>query len=129
MFLPENWPSYYSRAEGCHLWDMDGKRYIDLSIMGIGTNILGYGNREIDSAIKWAKGLGLDTSTELIFGMPHDTRDNFVSLLDRSINRGFDNVLVHNLLFMDGIEMNRKAYREKYNYKTKSCNNIRPCWF
>ena len=25
MFLPENWPSYYSRAEGCHLWDMDGK--------------------------------------------------------------------------------------------------------
>ncbi len=75
--------------------------------------------KEIDSAIKWAKGLGLDTSTELIFGMPHDTRNNFVSLLDRSINRGFDNVLVHNLLFMDGIEMNRKSYREKYDYKTK----------
>ena len=75
--------------------------------------------KEIDSAIKWAKGLGLDTSTELIFGMPHDTRDNFVSLLNRSIDRGFDNVLIHNLLFMDGIEMNRKAYREKYGYKTK----------
>ena len=34
--------------------------------------------KEIDSAIKWAKGLGLDTSTELIFGMPHDTKDSFV---------------------------------------------------
>ena len=79
--------------------------------------------KEIDSAITWAKGIGLDTSTELIFGMPHDTRDNFVNLLNRSIERGFDNVLIHNLLLMDGIEMNRKTYREKYNYKTKFRSN------
>jgi radical SAM superfamily enzyme YgiQ (UPF0313 family) len=75
--------------------------------------------KEIDSAIKWAKGLGLDTSTELIFGMPFDTKETFVSLLNRSIDRGFDNVLIHNLLLMDGIEMNRKNFRDKYKYKTK----------
>ena len=74
---------------------------------------------EIDSAITWAKGIGLDTSTELIFGLPQETRKGFVNLLDRSIKRGFDNVLIHNLLLMDGIEMNRAGIREKYGYKTK----------
>ena len=34
---------------------------------------------ENDSAITWAKGIGLDTSTELIFGLPQETRDGFVN--------------------------------------------------
>ena len=51
MFLPEKWPSYYSKAKGCFLWDLDGNKYIDVSIMGIGTNILGYGNKEIDDVV------------------------------------------------------------------------------
>ncbi|MCF0039116.1 aminotransferase class III-fold pyridoxal phosphate-dependent enzyme [Dyadobacter fanqingshengii] len=51
MFLPDNWPSYYSKAQGCKVWDLDGKEYIDMSIMGIGTNTLGYGNEEIDSVV------------------------------------------------------------------------------
>ena len=51
MFLPDNWPTYYSKAKGCKVWDMDGKEYIDMSIMGIGTNILGYANNEIDQAV------------------------------------------------------------------------------
>ena len=51
MFLPENWPSYFSKAKGCKVWDLDGTELIDMSIMGIGTNSLGYGNDEIDSAV------------------------------------------------------------------------------
>lgn len=51
MFLPEQWPAYFSRAKGCQVWDLDGKRYNDMSIMGIGTNILGYGNDEVDAAV------------------------------------------------------------------------------
>jgi len=51
MFLPEKWPSYYSKASGCHVWDLDGNKYTDVSIMGIGTNILGYGNKEIDEVV------------------------------------------------------------------------------
>lgn len=51
MFLPEQWPSYYSKAKGCKVWDMDGREYIDISIMGIGTNILGYGHPEVDEAV------------------------------------------------------------------------------
>ena len=51
MFLPDHWPSYFSKAKGCNVWDLDGKKLIDMSIMGIGTNSLGYGNEEVDNAV------------------------------------------------------------------------------
>jgi glutamate-1-semialdehyde 2,1-aminomutase len=51
MFLPDNWPSYYSKAKGCQVWDLDGTQYTDMSIMGIGTNTLGYGHDEVDAAV------------------------------------------------------------------------------
>ena len=51
MFLPDQWPVYFSKAKGCRLWDLDGKEYIDMSIMGVGTNILGYGHPEVDEAV------------------------------------------------------------------------------
>ena len=50
MFLPDYWPAYYSKAKGCKVWDMDGNEYIDASYMGIGANVLGYANDEVDSA-------------------------------------------------------------------------------
>jgi glutamate-1-semialdehyde 2,1-aminomutase len=52
MFLPERWPAYFSKAKGCRVWDLDGRDYIDMSIMGIGTNILGYGHLEVDEAVR-----------------------------------------------------------------------------
>ena len=36
MFLPDQWPSYFSKAKGCRVWDLDGNEFIDMSIMGIG---------------------------------------------------------------------------------------------
>ena len=54
MFLPDLWPAYYSKAKGCRIWDLDGKEYIDVSYMGIGSNVLGYANDEVDAAAKEA---------------------------------------------------------------------------
>ena len=51
MFLPGQWPAYFSKAKGCKVWDLDGREYVDMSIMGIGTNILGYGHTEVDKAV------------------------------------------------------------------------------
>ncbi len=51
MFLPEQWPSYFSKTKGCSVWDLDGNELIDMCIMGIGTNTLGYGNDEVDAAV------------------------------------------------------------------------------
>jgi glutamate-1-semialdehyde 2,1-aminomutase len=52
MFLPEQWPAYFSKSKGCKVWDLDGKEYTDMSIMGIGTNTLGYGDPEVDAAVQ-----------------------------------------------------------------------------
>ena len=51
MFLPDQWPAYFSKSKGCKVWDMDGNEFIDMSIMGIGTNTLGYGHPEVDAAV------------------------------------------------------------------------------
>lgn len=54
MFLPSGWPAYYSKAKGCYTWDLDGNQYVDMSIMGVGTNILGYSDPDVDEAVKQA---------------------------------------------------------------------------
>lgn len=52
MFLPDRWPAYFSKAKGARVWDLDDREYIDMCIMGIGTNTLGYGNPEVDDAVR-----------------------------------------------------------------------------
>ena len=51
MFLPNLWPAYYTKAKGCEIWDLDGKKYIDMSYMGIGTCMLGYADNNVNTAV------------------------------------------------------------------------------
>ena len=51
IFLPNHWPTYYTKSEGCRIWGLDKKIYTDLSYMGVGTNILGYNNSQINRAV------------------------------------------------------------------------------
>ena len=51
MYLPQGWPAYFDRTQGCSIWDLDGREFKDLSLMGVGTNILGYSNPEVDNAV------------------------------------------------------------------------------
>ncbi len=51
MFLPDQWPSYYEKAKGVEVWDLDNNHYIDMSIMGIGTCVLGYAHDEVNKAV------------------------------------------------------------------------------
>lgn len=68
MFLPDQWPAYFSKAKGCQVWDLDGNRYTDMSIMGIGTNILGYGHEEVDAAVRQT----VDTGNMSTFNCPEE---------------------------------------------------------
>ena len=52
LFLPSKWPTYFSRSKGCKVWDLNNKLYTDMSLMGAGTNILGYCHNEVDNAVK-----------------------------------------------------------------------------
>ena len=51
-YLPDFWPSYFKSAKGCKISDFDNNTYIDLSLMGVGTNVLGYANSRIDNEVK-----------------------------------------------------------------------------
>ena len=54
MFLPDQWPSYFKKAKGVRVWDLDNNEYIDMSTMGIGSCILGYADSDVDEAVKSA---------------------------------------------------------------------------
>jgi glutamate-1-semialdehyde 2,1-aminomutase len=68
MFLPDQWPSYYSRAKGVEVWDLDGNRYLDMSTNGIGTCILGAADPDVDAAVKEA----IDSGTMSTLNCPEE---------------------------------------------------------
>ena len=51
MFAPDIWPAYYSSAKGCTIKDLDGNEFIDMSIMSVGSVILGYADDDVDHAV------------------------------------------------------------------------------
>jgi len=69
MFLPDYWPAYYRKAQGCEVWDLDGNHFIDMSHMGVGTCILGYAdadvNRAVESAVRRASMCTLNAPQEV----------------------------------------------------------------
>ena len=52
MYLPNFWPTYFSKTKGCELWDIEKRKFFDFFLMGVGTNILGYSNKKVDRAVK-----------------------------------------------------------------------------
>lgn len=62
MFSLGVWPAYYSKARGAEVWDFDGNRYIDMSIAGIGANVLGYADPDVNAAVITAVNNGSSSS-------------------------------------------------------------------
>ncbi len=54
MFLPGLWPSYYKKAKGVIVEDLDGNKFLDMALMGVGSCILGYADPDVDRAVKKA---------------------------------------------------------------------------
>ena len=50
-FLPDQWPSYYQKAKGYHVWDLDNIKYADFAQMGVGSCIHGYANPIINKKV------------------------------------------------------------------------------
>lgn len=63
MYLPGGkWPTYYSKAKGISIWDLNGKKYLDFTMVGIGTSVLGYSDKDINKrAIKAIKSGSMTT--------------------------------------------------------------------
>lgn len=74
--LPDDYPQFFSRAEGAHIWDADGNRYLDL-MCAYGPNLFGYGQPEIDAAYVRQLGIGdtLTGPTELMVRLAEEMTD------------------------------------------------------
>ncbi len=58
MFAPGQWPAYYREARGCEIIDLDGRRFIDMSLGGILSTILGYADPDVNAAVMRRVSLG-----------------------------------------------------------------------
>lgn len=47
--LPPGYPQFFARAEGCRLWDVDGREFVDL-MCSWGPVVLGHHHRAVDAA-------------------------------------------------------------------------------
>lgn len=45
------WPTYFKRATGVEVTDLDDNRYFDFSIGGIGATVLGYADPDVNAAV------------------------------------------------------------------------------
>ena len=56
-------PMYFDRAEGCRVWDLDGREYIDLCCSH-GATLLGHGDSRVLAAVEQALATGAPCSYE-----------------------------------------------------------------
>ena len=45
------WPTYYATAKGAEVTDLDGNKYLDFSVGGIGATVLGYADEDVNRAV------------------------------------------------------------------------------
>lgn len=52
LHLPEQWPAYFKQAKGVKVVDLDDNEFIDMSLMGVGSCVLGYADEDVNAAVK-----------------------------------------------------------------------------
>ena len=51
IFLPGLWPTYYKKAKGCRVWDLNNNVYYDFAGMGVTACVLGYSDDDINKSL------------------------------------------------------------------------------
>ena len=51
-FDEENWPAYFNKSKGVNIWDLNNRKFLDMSTMSVGTNVLGYSDNFVDNEVK-----------------------------------------------------------------------------
>jgi len=61
LFLPDEWPAYFTKAQGCSVWDLDDQPLLDF-VFSAGQSTLGYGHPKVTEAVKNAVDAGSMTT-------------------------------------------------------------------
>lgn len=73
---------------------------------------------QINEVISWAHTNNLQVYSEVIFGLPFETKDSFLEALEYLMQQKIDSLLAYNLILFKGIILNRKPERDKFGLKT-----------
>ncbi len=52
LFTSDYWPTYFRKAKGCEVIDLENKKYFDFSRMAVGACALGYSDNFVNNAVK-----------------------------------------------------------------------------
>jgi len=59
---------------------------------------------------------GRATTGELILGLPGETKESFISGIEKVVSAGVSSVTIYSLMLLFGTEFQNTAYRKKYEY-------------
>jgi radical SAM superfamily enzyme YgiQ (UPF0313 family) len=76
-------------------------------------------NDQVVAVVKWARENNFETFAEMIFGLPYETKNTYLEGIEFLMQNKVDNTLSHNMIMLNGIEMNRKQERERFQVQTK----------
>lgn len=69
--------------------------------------------------VKWADEHGIQSSTELIFGLPGETAAGYIGGVERLLKSGVTRIYSYNLRLLNGIDLATQESREKYRFATR----------
>jgi radical SAM superfamily enzyme YgiQ (UPF0313 family) len=77
------------------------------------------GKDETEAVINWVHEHKLPVYSELIFGLPYETKQSFLDGIEYLITHKINMIVVHNLIMLMGSLLNRKSERRRFNLQTK----------
>ena len=72
----------------------------------------------MDMALEASK-IGTNTYSEVILGLPGDTKEAHLSTLQKLIDAGFTTIAMYQMMLLPATEMDKKETREKYGFESR----------
>jgi hypothetical protein len=69
--------------------------------------------------LNWVRENGITINTELIFGLPYETKESMLSAVELLLRNKVDIFGINNLFLLGGMKLNRQQEREKFSIETK----------
>jgi radical SAM superfamily enzyme YgiQ (UPF0313 family) len=76
-------------------------------------------DEDIPNILQKVKAIGVDTSVDIIMGLPEETRESHLNTLRKCFELGFDFIDVLNIRMLPGSVLETDEQRKKYDIKTK----------
>jgi radical SAM superfamily enzyme YgiQ (UPF0313 family) len=104
---------------------LNGALNLNMSVQSMDQNVLKFIKRDnlkleaYTGIMPAIKASGLSTTSEIILGLPSETRESHIKSLTDLIDLGVDNVFAYTLMLLHGSELYTPEEMKKWGYQTK----------